>query len=66
VLEILIDILYTFRRWRALLTWAVAAALIYPVMTYLPNHGIEWLLVAAIGVVGFAGGLYWEVTSGSN
>jgi len=66
VFDLLVDVLYTLRRWRAFLTWAFAAALIYPVITYVPNHSIALFSAIAIGIVGFVGGLYWEVTSGSN
>ena len=64
--ELLVDVLYTFRRWRAFLAWAVSAALIYPLMIYFPNNESAFFLAITIGIVGFVGGLYWEAKSGSN
>ena len=66
MLDLLIGILYTLRRWRALVAWAFTAALIYPVLTYVPDSRIAWFLAVAIAIVGFFGGLYWEAKSGSN
>jgi hypothetical protein len=64
--DLLVDILYSLRRWRAFFAWAVPAALIYPLVTYFPDHGSAWYGAIAIGFVGFVGGLYWEAKSGSS
>jgi hypothetical protein len=65
VLDLLVDLLYSMRRWRALLAWAITAALIYPVITYMPNQRAAWNLAFLIGIIGFVGGLYWEFKSPS-
>jgi hypothetical protein len=64
MLNFLASILYSMRRWRALFAWLVTAALVYPILTYVPNHAVAFYSALAIGVAGFAGGLYWESQSG--
>lgn len=63
MLEALIDILCTLRRWRAFVAWIFTASVVYPVLHYVPNHTLAVYLAVAIGVTGFVGGLYWEATS---
>lgn len=61
MIEILVDILYTLRRWRAFAAWILTASIVYPVLHYdFPTHAISIYLAVAIGVTGFFGGLYWE------
>lgn len=60
MLEFLINALYAMRRWRAFFAWLVTAAIVYPILKYVPNPMIAAYSAAAIGLVGFAGGLYWE------
>ena len=64
--DLLVGILYQLCRWRAFLAWLTAAAVIYPVITYIPHHQFAWKLAVIIGISGFFGGLYWEIRSGSN
>ena len=64
MIELLISIFYTLRRWRPLVAWAFTAALIYPVIKFVPDTTVAFYSAVTIGIAGFAGGLYWEAVSG--
>ena len=66
MIDLLVGTLYQLGRWRAFLAWAMTAAVIYPVMKYIPNHHFAWNLAVIIAIGGFVGGLYWEIKHGSN
>jgi hypothetical protein len=59
VLDLLVSFV-SLRHWRALFAWLMTAAIIYPIITYVPNPSLAFYSSVAIGVTGFVAGLYWE------
>ena len=59
-LEIVFDILEYVMSWRLFLAVAVAGAMIYFVILYVPNGPAQGAISIALGVVGFSGGMYWQ------
>jgi hypothetical protein len=60
LLGFVFDILEYVLSWRLFVALAVAGAMIYLVVLYVPNESAQGAISIALGVIGFSGGMYWQ------